>query len=200
MLARTDPARCRHYSRYLCDFGIAALLLRQDEPPLTSFAARRLLRARGESTLGRFPRARLGFLRVRRFTCRFISRAAPAAIDSKLIGGPEHEGEPHGYNGTSADVWSLGATLFEALVGARAFDCHWLPAYENYRGSTGPKLLARLLTARAAVAKLVLLQFTESQAQPTHSTGVPEREPAAGLVFPAVEVPVYEGEATPERS
>ena len=45
------------------------------------------------------------------------------------------------------------------------------------------------------MAKLVTLLFTESRAQPTHATGVPEREPAAEPAFPAVEVPVYEGEA-----
>ena len=53
--------------------------------------------------------------------------------------GPEqHDGAPHGYSGTSADVWSLGLTLFEALVGARAFDGHVLPAYEDYRRISRP--------------------------------------------------------------
>ena len=114
-----------------------------------------------------------------------------------LPGGPEQrDGAPHGYSGASADVWSLGVTLFEALVGARAFDGHWLPAYEDYRRTSGPRLLANLRIARAAMGRLVLTLYAEPRAQPTnHAEDAPALEAAVEPFISAVEVPAHEGEA-----
>ena len=111
--------------------------------------------------------------------------------------GPEqHDGAPHGYSGTSADVWSLGLTLFEALVGARAFDGHVLPAYEDYRRISRPTLLENLRVARVAMGRLVLTLYAEPRAQPTHpAADAPALGAAVEPTFPAVEVPTHEGEA-----
>ena len=40
-------------------------------------------------------------------------------------------------------MWSLGATLIEALVGVQSFEREWMPAYDDFRNTDGLSQQAR---------------------------------------------------------
>ena len=50
---------------------------------------------------------------------------SPGFFAPEMLAGP--------YDGARADVWSLGATMLECVVGHGAFAAVWLPAYDLYR-------------------------------------------------------------------
>ena len=109
-------------------------------------------------------------------------------------------GSCRGYCGTAADVWSLGATLIEALVGVQSFEREWMPAYDDFRNTDGPQLLSRVRLARAAVHELATAMFAEDARPPrTWATGA-ATDPAiletlANLPLRTPEILIEDGEA-----
>ena len=92
--------------------------------------------------------------------------------------------DANGYNGAIADMWSLGATLIQALVGDNGFVRDWLPAYDGFADMSGTALRSRLSLARA---------YMRENVAALHSSGAPvalqggqvATENAAGHLAPA---------------
>ena len=101
----------------LCDFGVAALLPRaHDDEPLSKFCG----------SPGFFAPELLAF-RSR------SSDTSPGSVVTKAanIGQDDDPSQMPllGYDGTLADIFSVGATLLEMLVGSNQFTSLWLPMY-----------------------------------------------------------------------
>ena len=84
------------------------------------------------------------------------ARAAPAAPGATAV--------RRGYDGRAADVWSVGATLLEPLLGRAAFNRLWMGAYTGFDRQGRAQLRGGVRSARSAVLAHAALLYDDAPA------------------------------------